>query len=96
MIVSVTADGVELLAADDFTRFHVQAPAGIDVVAVLEKHGWGAAADGGDVWINVEALTPDERSADWMIGFEKMLAYAESKGWTDGDRARLRAHVEVN
>ena len=96
MIVSVTADGVELLEADDFKRFHVAAPAGVDVVAVLAEHGWGAAAEGDDVWINVDALTAGERSAEWTTGFEEMLAYAESKGWTDAERARIRAHVEVN
>ena len=95
VIVSVTADGVELLEADDFTKFHVAAPAGVDVVAVLEQHVWGTAADGGDVWINVGSLTAGERSAEWTTSFEKMLAYAESKGWTDGERRRIRAHLEL-
>ena len=52
------------------------------------------------MWLNVDALrsaaratlSSDQRDA-WASGFDGMIAYATSKGWTD-TQGRVRAHVE--
>jgi len=70
---------VTLHEADDFTAFKV--------VADLPDHAW----------VGREALTqlagPKADDPEWREGLDKMLAYADSKGWTN-DAGAIRAHVE--
>jgi hypothetical protein len=63
---------------DDFTSLSV----------VVPQHVWITRAE-------FERLAGD-RAGDpaWREGFERMLAYAASKGWTDESGA-VRAHVEL-
>jgi hypothetical protein len=70
--------GVSLLDADDFTSFAV--------VAERVEHVYVGIAE-------LKALAGD-RAADtaWAEQLDRMLAYAESKGWIREDGA-VRAHV---
>ncbi len=58
----------------------------------------GGSGDGGseDLFVEMVALKrlAGVRSAEWEAGFEKMIAYATSKGWTDPSGTAIRAHVE--
>ena len=97
MYVLVDDDRVSLEEADDFTRFHVVCEHDADVSSALQAAGWGTADPDGDAYISVDALRTAGRSAggsDWQDGFEKMLAYAQSKGWLDEAGTAIQAHVE--
>ena len=54
--------------------------------------------DGEHVWIDIAvaraAGTEATDDADWSAGYDGMIAYATSKGWTDGAGTHVRAHVE--
>jgi hypothetical protein len=54
------------------------------------------------VWLSVQALResaaatiPEADRAQWVQGFDGMIAYAASKGWTDEAGTHVRAHVEA-
>lgn len=53
--------------------------------------------DGDDAGINVDWLRRNtaDRPAKWQGDFDKMLAYAVSKGWMDARGAVLKAHIEI-
>jgi hypothetical protein len=40
------------------------------------------------------ATVAEQDRADWLKGFDGMIAYATSKGWTDESGTHVRAHVE--
>ncbi|MCI3273465.1 hypothetical protein [Streptomyces cylindrosporus] len=47
-------------------------------------------------WVSVRELRAAcarEDDADWVREFDAMVAFAASRGWTDGTGTRLRAHV---
>jgi hypothetical protein len=57
--------------------------------------------DGSHVWLSVAELrfaaaatVAEQDRADWLKGFDGMIAYATSKGWTDESGTHVRAHVE--
>jgi hypothetical protein len=60
--------------------------------------GIGTIAEDGEAFIAVDAVKrlAGERASDpgWLSGFEKMLAYASSKGWMDPSETAIQAHVE--
>lgn len=46
------------------------------------------------MWLDTAALrTAGNGDPDWDTQFDAMLNYAASKGWTDRDLSRVRAHV---
>lgn len=98
MIIVVSAASVELTEPDDFRRFHVTAPAGVDVAAALGAAAAGRAADGDDVFVDIAWLRSEAARLGvgeaWPEGFAAMLDYAGSKGWLDDGGAAVRAHVE--
>lgn len=62
---------------------------------VVRRAGAGEL-DGDHVWLDtgfLERNGPD--SDEWRDGLAGMLAFAASRGWTSGDGARVRAHVEA-
>jgi hypothetical protein len=68
-----------LADADDFTSFAV--------AATRVEHVYIPVAE-------LERLAGDRaHDPEWRAGLERMLAYAQSKGWTRQDGA-IRAHVE--
>jgi hypothetical protein len=61
--------------------------------AALTGAGLGTV-DGEHAWLDARALrAAGDGSAAWASGFDAMLAYAASKGWTSEDGARVRAHI---
>lgn len=54
--------------------------------------------DGEHVWLDIAvaraAGTEASDDAGWPAKYDAMIAYATSKGWTDGAGTHVRAHVE--
>jgi hypothetical protein len=98
--LTATPPGVTLAEPDDLGSFKVLARGAQDDRAALERalEGVGTVAEDGNAFILVEAVRrlAGERADDpaWSEGFEKMLAYAGSKGWIDPSGTAIQAHVE--
>ena len=61
--------------------------------AALAAAGLGSV-DGDHAWLDAGALrAAGDGSAAWATGFDGMLAYAASKGWSSEDGTRVRAHI---
>jgi hypothetical protein len=95
MIIRVGAEGASLGDADDLKSFKVVAPR-----AASFALGDAGRRDGDVVWVSeawLRASTAEMPQA-WRDGFEKMVAFARSKGWyteaQDGQPAAIRAHIE--
>lgn len=92
--IDTDADQGELCDAENLQQLHVSVPPAADVdavVRVLEPFG---RLDGEHAWLSIDALRdagPDDEG--WRERFDAMIAYAGSKGWTDG-RGAVRAHLE--
>ena len=102
MVVTVVLGAepeVVLDEPEDFTRFHIAARGARDrsrLGAALSRAGAGEL-DGDDALVRVAWLrdAAGTGSGDgWEQGFTAMLDYTERKGWTDGTRHAVRAHVE--
>lgn len=100
MFVEVTATGVRVGDAGNLRGLAVRVEAGADATAGLVALGTPDPS-GEHVWLRVDALrelalgsvAPDEHD-DWRDGFDAMITYARSKGWTSDDGRSVRAHVE--
>lgn len=95
MIIRINANGASLENADDLKSFKV--------VAAREAPfalGDAGRRDGEVVWVSEAWLRRNtaDRPQDWRDGFEKMVAFAKSKGWyadaEGGQPAAIRAHIE--
>jgi hypothetical protein len=92
--------GVSLAEPDDLGSFKVLAlspePDPDGLAGALD--GVGTTADDGHAFIAIDAVRrlAGARVDDpaWSEGFEKMLAYAGSKGWIDPSGTAIQAHVE--
>jgi hypothetical protein len=67
------------------------------LAVAIEQAGLGTF-DGSHAMLEVVALrelAPEKLSADetWVAGFERMVEYAISRGWSDAE-GRVRAHVD--
>ena len=52
--------------------------------------------DGAHVWLDIAGCRELGRAAqgdDWADGYDAMIAYATSKGWTNDDATEVRAHI---
>ncbi len=94
-----TEASVELTGVDEFTRLAVTVRGQPDrertAAALVE---WGTV-DGDHVWLDIGALESAVRShplrgGGWLTQFKAMIDYAQSKGWVDPARRRVRAHCE--
>jgi hypothetical protein len=98
--LTATPPGVALADPDDLGSFKVLAQAAQPDTAALERalEGVGSLGPDGHAFISVEAvrLLAGDRAGDpeWSGGFEKMLAYAGSKGWMNEAGDAIQAHVE--
>lgn len=96
MIINVDANGsLSLDDAANFKGFHITGQRPADTAAFAAA-GLSFDDDLGHAWVTpaaVRALAGDAADADWSSGFEAMVNYAVSKGWTD-DQGRIRAHTE--
>ena len=75
----------------------------LHVLHVLhDLHDLGVIAEGGaHAWLQIDVLkaaaattVPAPDQAEWAKGFDGMIAYATSKGWTSADGRAVRAHIE--
>ncbi len=94
MIIDVDAAGkVSLTEADNFRGFKV-------ISRVADKAKLGEALrsagryDGEHAWISKTWLVREApKDPNWRSEFDKMVAFAQSKGWVEGEA--IRAHVEI-
>ncbi|WP_224167150.1 hypothetical protein [Arthrobacter sp. StoSoilA2] len=99
MIVLLNRHEAKILEADDFRRLHVSTGLTAEGIGdALRKSGIGASYEDDHAVLKVSALRAKASSAargpDWDAGWEKMIAYARSKGWLTNDETGLFAHVE--
>lgn len=88
---------MRLDGVDEFGGFHVEAAQGLSATQVADALGeHGSEAPDDHVWIRIASLRDWAPSDDdaWQRGFEAMVDYATSKGWTDDAGTHLRAHIE--
>ena len=90
---------VGLKDPDDCGRFHVEVIGPRDDAALahaLVDADVGRVEDG-EAFVEIGAvrrMASGRVGASWADDFEKMLAYARSKGWLDPTETSIQAHVE--
>jgi hypothetical protein len=90
---------VALSDEEDLTRFSVRVPEGTPAESIagsLAAVGAGRL-DGVQAATNADWLREHtaDRPAQWQGDFDKMLAYAASKGWMDAAGTVVKAHIEI-
>jgi hypothetical protein len=81
--------------AENLKQLHAEFRGVSDDIAAgaLREAGLGDV-DGDHAWLETAALrAAGDGSAEWTAGFDAMLAYAASKGWSSEDGSRVRAHI---
>jgi hypothetical protein len=94
MIVAIDASGtVTLEEPDNFRGFKVTS-------AIADRERLAKALtpagryDGEHAWISKDWLIANGgTNAAWRDGFDKMIGFAQSRGWIEGNA--IRAHVEM-
>jgi len=106
MFVEIRNGAPSVHEAADLKSLSVVVHDGADVEVGL--HEFGAVAEGGAyVWLQIDVLKAAAAAtmpahehaeqadmAEWAKGFDGMIAYATSKGWTSADGRSVRAHIE--
>jgi hypothetical protein len=95
MIIAIDASGaLTLKEATDFKGFKVTTP-NSDAAFLTKALASAGRYDGSHAWITQDWLTDQGKAhgATWREGFDKMAAYAQSKGWIEN--GAIRAHVET-
>lgn len=97
VVVAADGDGVRAVVQDpqNLRQLHAEFQGVGDVGAdqALRDARLGAV-DGDHVWLDASALrAAGDGTADWNAQFDAMLRYAASKGWTDEQSGRVRAHI---
>jgi len=100
MYVDLSSGAAVVCQADDLKSLSVVAPGATVNPAALGDLG---EADGGHVWLAIASLResaaasmPEAERDAWTTGFDGMIAYATSKGWTNEAGTHVRAHVEAS
>lgn len=98
MYIDVSDSGVKLENPAEFTRFEVVSTLDRDRTnSALQSAGVGALREDDHVAVPQSYLRDAAGSAaeepGWSDGFEKMLGYAQSKGWVT-ESGDVLAHVE--
>lgn len=88
------ASGLSLLEAQDFKGFKLRLRDTDERRPSIEGVTF---VDDGNVLIGVDLVpalpgAPDDEA--WLTGYRRMIDYAASKGWMDGETDAIRAHVE--
>lgn len=97
MIIRLSNDAPPVLDdVDRLDRLHADSPGAL---AAMQPGALCRFDDDGEhVWLDIAAArTAGADLADddgWTDGFDAMIAYAASKGWTDDAGTHVRAHVE--
>lgn len=101
MFVEVTAHGVRVGEAGNLRGLAVRVAQGVDAAAMIAPVGT-IDADGAHAWLAIDALkalalgaVASDEHDDWSDGFDAMVAYAATKGWTSTDGLSVRAHLEA-
>ena len=89
---------VKLCDEDDLTRFSVQVPkdSSADTISNSLTHSGAGRLEGGGVAVDVNwlRLHTASRSQQWHGDFDRMLAYAFSKGWMSATGDAVIAHID--
>ena len=100
MHVEIATDGVRIGDAGNLRALDVRCEPGVDLAAALGSFG-EVTDDGQHVWLLIDELRTRAGASvaaveldDWRDGFDAMVTFARSKGWTSVDGRRVRAHVE--
>lgn len=103
MQVRVTAEGIDILDPALLTALSVVTELDARTAArALAAEGLARATDERDpahVWLDVAELRHRAHpSGDdgWRTRYDEMIAYAAGKGWADGTRSVVRAHLEAS
>ena len=93
MIIRIAGAAARLEDVENLKGFKVVADSA-DPTALSAALAVAGRLDGEHAWINEAWLRANTASqgADWQANFEKMLAYAQSKGWIEN--GSIRAHIE--
>jgi hypothetical protein len=92
MKILLTPDSPPALAdPDDFQAFSVEAAPGADLSTLGRADGETHVFIAPAALRGLPGARPDD--AAWAASLDAMLAYAQSKGWTD-EAGHVRAHVE--
>ena len=97
VVVAADRDGVRTVVQDpqNLRQLHAEfrGVGDADADQALRDARLGAV-EGDHVWLDASALrAAGDGTADWNAQFDAMLRYAASKGWTDQESARVRAHI---
>ena len=97
VLVSDGGSGVLATVADpgNLKQLHAEfRGVGDDAAATALSAAGLGTVDGDHAWLDAGALrAAGDGSAGWTAGFDGMLAYAASKGWTSTDGSAVRAHI---
>ena len=98
MIVLLSPDVPPALTdVDRLDRLHAESPG--PLADMMDGSLCRFDPDGEHVWLDIAvaraAGAEVAGDADWAEGYEAMITYAASKGWTDDAGTHVRAHVEV-
>jgi len=97
----ISRDGEALQHPDDLSSLRVVVSGDLsasDLATAVERVHLGRSdEESAHVWIPLDELrrlSAGRVAADWEERFERMVAYAASRGWVSGDGRSVRAHVE--
>jgi len=98
MILDISETAATLTEPDDCGRFHVRVPADLTVDAVdnvLAQSAAGHRIGTDQVAVNIRWLrsSAHDVAPDWADRFDKMLAFAGTKGWLTDNGAGVYGHV---
>jgi hypothetical protein len=92
------AESVTLCDEDDLTRFSVQVPkdSSAETISSYLAQTDTGRLEGDEAVVSIEWLRrrTASRSQQWHGDFDRMLAYASSRGWMDSTGEAVIAHVE--
>ncbi len=81
---------------DVFTSFQVEAPAATTTAEVSKMLGTPEADQEAHVWVRIDQIRQlaGQSTPAWNEGFQAMINYASTKGWTNQAATMLLAHIE--
>lgn len=97
MKIEVLNDSLSVSRGDDLKTLSMVVHQGAEIEAALAAADAGFVLDDGHAMVSIDYLRATAQPLsggidDWMIAFEKMIAYADSHGWVqDGN---VRVHIE--
>ncbi|QEW03294.1 hypothetical protein [Microbacterium lushaniae] len=100
MHIHITTDGVTVTDLEELRALDAVIEPGVDADSILRSTHAGHVVDDDHIAVTLAFLRASALGANlpagWEAGFEKTVAYAESKGWVLQDPPALRVHVVQN